>query len=102
MTFGFLSQLNTLTIGLGLSLIACLYYLIKKGKKSNYIDSANIMLGGNGIVGGLKVGYIGIANSIQCDFGEMEQLYILLGGVAVVWASYTSVAKLFLADQTVG
>ena len=67
-----------------------LYFcIVKSSQTPNLGDGVSLFLSSNGIAVGIKVAYLGLTVQLLAN----NQIYILLGGLAVIWVSIETILK---------
>lgn len=92
---------NSLYIGIAVATIPCAIYMWNHRSKAIFFNVASIFLISQAIVGGpfLCLKALFLAN---CDFSSSEKLYILIGGIAVVWNAFISLSKIVTKPKASG
>jgi len=92
---------NSLYIGIIVALIPCAIYMWNHRTKAVFLNIATIVLISQAVVGGpflcLKALFLA-----SCDFSSSEKLYVLIGGIAVVWNAIISLSKIVTKPKVSG
>ena len=103
-----LDNLSNPKFGIILGVIVWLFYALYSWLKTdqqnpNLSESVLIFLSSAGVVAGLNLFYIGlIKNTESCQDIEGIQIYICIGGLAVIWASIETILPFFKKIKTAG
>ena len=85
-----------LLVGVVLSTIFIFIYLYIKlrngGRGLSLGDAVALFLSGSGISAGIKVCYLGLYAAQNTVIGD-ERVYVILGGLSVIWVSIETVYK---------
>lgn len=92
---------NSLYIGIIVAIVPFAIYMWNHRAKAVFLNVATIILISQAVVGGpfLCLKALFLAN---CDFSSSEKLYILIGGIAVVWNAFISLSKIVNKPKTSG
>ncbi|WP_073138306.1 hypothetical protein [Chryseolinea serpens] len=92
---------NSLYIGIAVAIIPCAIYMWNHRSKAVFFNVASIVLISQAVVGGpflcLKALFLP-----NCDFSLSEKLYVLIGGIAVVWNAVISLSKIITKPKALG
>jgi hypothetical protein len=81
-----------LTGGFGVLLYAFLFLKEKKHQELDLANAVIVFLAWASLIGGFRVLFLSFNKSI-CNPTEIEQVYIFIGGLAVVWTSLMELYK---------
>ena len=80
--------------GIILGLLALIFLLLKRRKEAKLEEGVVVLLAASGIAGGIKVFVLGVTlNQTQLDFVQIERMYLIIGGVAIVWVSVQAILQ---------
>ena len=82
--------------GIGVLMYAFLFLRRKKHQELNLANAVIVFLGWVPLVGGFRVLLLSFNKSV-CNPTEIEQVYIFIGGLAVIWTSFMELYKKYSA-----